>query len=276
MKLDFFKKFLKAVDDALFPKNITCDACGGELVAETRFRLCSKCMEKLPMISGHICEVCGAPLDDESDYCLRCQKQESSFVRSRSPLVYDGAAKQLIYEMKFLGKKYIAETLGAMMADSFIANNMEADVIVFVPMTDKEKKKRGFNQSELLAKDLGERLNLPVLPALIKLKNTPAQKELNREEREKNLEGAFKCIFDEVKRLNVLLVDDIFTTGVTANECSKALLKGKAKSVNVLTAAVTVLKLQHEVSTPEEEREKRHEQKLENDKKDVKIEIIEE
>lgn len=275
MKLDFFKKFLKAVDDALFPKDITCDACGGELVADTRYRLCAKCMENLPLIAGHICEVCGAPLSGEGEYCLRCQKQESLFVRSRSPLVYEGVAKELIYAMKFSGRKYINDTLAAMMADCFLANKMEADVIVFVPMTAKEERKRGFNQSELLANNLGKRLNLPVLPALLKLKDTPPQKELNREEREKNLDGAFKCIFDEVKKLNVLLVDDVFTTGVTANECTKALLKAKAKSVQVLTAAVTVLKLQEEL-TDDDKKEWEHEQKLELDKQDVKIELVEE
>ncbi len=250
----FLKRAVMAVDDALFPKDITCDCCGGELVAETRFRLCAKCTQELQMIDGHICQVCGAPLTDESDYCLRCQKRESVFERSRSPLIYGDLTKHLIYEMKFLGKKYISETLGAMMADCFLQNKMQADVIVFVPMTDKERRKRGFNQAELLANEVGKRLNIPVLPALVKIKDTFQQKELTREDRESNLEGAFKCVFDEIKRLNVLLVDDIFTTGATANECSKVLLKGKAKSVSVLTAAVTVLKLEEERSDDEDDK----------------------
>lgn len=273
---DFFKRALKAVDDALFPKNITCDCCGGELVAETRYRLCAKCSQELPMIDGHICQVCGAPLKDEGDYCLRCQKQESVFERSRSPLVYDEKTKHLIYEMKFLGKKYITETLGAMMADCFLQNKMQADVITFVPMTDKEKRKRGFNQAELLAREVGKRLNIPVLPALIKVRDTSQQKELTREGRESNLKDAFKCVFDEIKRLNVLLVDDIFTTGATANECSKALLKGKAKSVNVLTAAVTVLKLEEERSDDDGDRPSRRRRRLDEDKTDIKIELVEE
>ncbi|MBQ3755029.1 MAG: ComF family protein [Clostridia bacterium] len=274
---DFFKRLVKGLDNALFPKDITCDACGTELVADTRYRLCAKCTEKMPIISGHKCLVCGAPLKDESDYCMRCQKQESVFERSRSPLVYDTEAKKLIYDMKFLGKKYICETLGAMMADCFVENNMQADVIVFVPMTAKEEKKRGFNQAELLAREVGGRLNIPVLPALAKIKETSAQKELTRADREKNLEGAYKCVFDEVKKLNVLLVDDIFTTGATANECSKALLKGRVKSVNVLTAAVTVLKPQGEVAPddPHKNRKAKKRRKLDKEKHDVKLEIIE-
>ena len=253
---EWFKKAASAFENALFPKDITCDLCGGELVADTRYRLCAKCSENLPIISGHICAICGAPIKDEGDYCLRCQKAESVFDYSRSPLVYDEEAKHLIYEMKFKGKKYISETLGAMMADCYLENKMQADVITFVPMTDKEKKKRGFNQAELLAYEVGKRLNIPVLPALIKVKETSAQKELGREDREKNLDGAFKCVFDEVRRLRILLVDDIFTTGVTANECSKALLKGRAKSVVVLTAAVTVLKLQGETTSDVYKKEK--------------------
>lgn len=272
---DFFKRILKTVDDALFPKDITCDACGGELVADTRYRLCAKCTGKLSVISGHICQVCGAPIGDESYYCLRCQKQESVFERSRSPLVYENEAKTLIYELKFLGKKYISETLGAMMADCFLENKMQADVIVYVPMTNKEKRKRGFNQAELLANEVGKRLNIPVLPALVKIRETAAQKELTREGREKNLEGAYRCVFDEVKRLNVLLVDDIFTTGATANECAKALIKGKVKSVNVLTAAVTVLKLEQE-KHPDDDGEDFGHKTDETHKADVKLEILEE
>ena len=259
---EFFRRIFDKAASAVFPEDVTCDVCGEELVANTRFRLCAECLEKLPLIKGHICLSCGAPIKDESDYCIRCQNMESAFERSRSPLVYDGEAKALVYTMKFGGKPYIAKTLGAFMADCFVQNGMRADVIVFVPMTKEEEKRRGFNQAELLARDLGDRVKLPVLPALEKVKDTSSQKELNREERAKNLEGAFKCTLKEVKLLNVLLVDDVFTTGITANECAKALLKGKAKSVSVLTAAVTVLKPRGETaqgSRKQEEKEKRKE-----------------
>ena len=80
-------------------------------------------------------------------------------------------------------------------------------------------------------------------------------------------------MFDEVKRLNVLLVDDVFTTGITANECAKALLKGKAKSVSVLTAAVTVLKPKGETAEPDEKEQKK-EAKGRKNKKEIKIEIL--
>lgn len=239
----FVKKTVAVFDGALYPLDCTCDVCGEELVANTRYRLCSDCMEKLPFAKGHRCLCCGVPLADESDYCNRCQYERGAFVKNRSPLVYEGETKKMIYSLKFAKKKYLAETLGALMADEFLDCDMKADIIVFVPMTESEQKKRGFNQSELLANEVGKRLNIPVLPALVKIKDTKAQKELQGKDRANNLEGAFACVFEQVKNRTILLVDDIFTTGATANECAKTLLKAKAREVNVLTAAVAKLKI---------------------------------
>ena len=241
--VDFFKRLIKAFDKALYPMDCTCDVCGEELVADTRYRLCSDCIAKLPFANGHRCLCCGVPLADESDYCNRCQYERGAFVKNRSPLVYEGETRKIIYSLKFGKKKYLAQTLGALMADEFLKDNMEADIIVYVPMTEAEEKKRGFNQSELLAEEVGKRLNIAVLPALVKIKETKAQKELGGKERAQNLEGAFACVFEQVNNRKILLIDDIFTTGATANECAKVLLKAKAREVNVLTAAIAKLKI---------------------------------
>lgn len=239
----FFKGLVKAFDDALYPIDCTCDVCGGELIEKTRVRLCSECVENLPFTGEHICLYCGMPLKDESDYCNRCQYSKHEFVKNRAPLVYDGEVKKLIYALKFNKKKYIAQTLGALMADEYLKRGMDADIIVYVPMTKEEEQKRGFNQSELLALEVGNRLNIPVLPALVKIKSTSAQKELKGKDRALNLEGAFACAFEQVKNRKILLIDDIYTTGATANECTKTLLKAKAREVSVLTSAITMLKI---------------------------------
>lgn len=239
----FFSKLATAFEDALFPTDCTCDVCGAELIADTRVRLCSHCVDTLPFVGEHICLYCGMPLKDESDYCNRCQYSKQEFSKNRAPLVYDGDVKRLIYAFKFNQKKYIAETLGALMADEYLKRSMDADIIVFVPMTKEEEKKRGYNQSELLANEVGKRLNMPVLPALVKIRSTSAQKELKGKDRATNLEGAFACVFDQVKNRRILLIDDIFTTGATANECAKTLLKAKARDVSVLTSAITMLKI---------------------------------
>lgn len=232
--------------DAIFPQDITCDICGEELVAQTRYRICAQCMEGLTFIEGKRCAVCGVPMKDEAEYCLRCQHAPDSFLKNRSPLVYEGKAKQLIYQMKFANKSYIAKTLGALMADEYLNADMGCEIITFVPMSESEKKKRGFNQSELIAYEVGRRLNMPVLPALEKIKDTPSQKEITGAQRAQNLKGAFVCVYDVVKDRQMLLIDDVFTTGATANECSNVLLKAKARSVCVLTAAITPRKIDGE------------------------------
>ncbi len=241
----FIKRASRRFLSALFPENVTCDKCGAELIAPTRYPLCADCLSKLPLIDGHICSVCGVPVSDEADYCLRCQNTKSYFEINRSPLCYEGTAKGLIYAMKFGGKRYISKTLGAMMSDCFVKYNMKADVAVFVPMTKREKRGRGFNQAQLLANEVSERLRIEVVPALDKVRETRSQKALGAKARAENMKGVFALSAEDnikqaVKGKNVLIIDDVFTTGATANECARILLNsGRASRVSVLTAAIT-------------------------------------
>lgn len=232
--------------DALFPIDLTCDVCNDELVEEGRFRICSRCYGELPFVGDRICLSCGAPIFGEGDYCMRCQTTPGEYKMCRAPFAYRDSVKTLIYRLKFEKQKFVATTLGAFMAETFINERMDGEIAVFVPMTEGEKKKRGFNQSELLAEDVAARLNMPLLPALVKKKATGEQKSLDKKERQKNLEGAFECVFKEVKGRRILLIDDIFTTGATANECARTLVKAGAKEVSVLTAAITELKMPFE------------------------------
>lgn len=247
-----FGSALSALKSAIYPENVTCDLCGAELVADTRYALCADCTAEMPFVDGHVCLVCGAPISDEADYCLRCQRQESVFGRNVAALVYEDKAREMIYSLKFGGKKYIAKTLAAMMSDAFLRSGIEGEIIVPVPMAASEKKKRGFNQSELLAEEIGKRLNIPVLPALVKTKETRPQKELGGKDRAENLKGCFAVAYGEyIAGRKILLVDDVFTTGATANECARTLLKSKARKVNVLTAAVTCVPKKEEPPMPE-------------------------
>ena len=98
----------------------------------------------------------------------------------------------------------------------------------------------------MLAREVADRLGLPLLPALVKTKDTSAQKQLTRKEREENLKDAFACVFKEVKYRSILLIDDVFTTGATANACAHVLTEAGARDVSVLTAAVTKKKINFE------------------------------
>lgn len=249
-------RVLNSLKRAIFPENVTCDFCGEELVANTRYNLCAECMSHLPRTGEHICLSCGVPLSDEADFCIRCENSDSDFAFNRAPLVYEGEAKDAILALKFANKKYLAKTFGAMMSDEYLRRGINAEIAVFVPMTEAEEKSRGFNQSELLAREVADRLSLPLLPALVKTKDTSSQKRLSADERAENLEGAFKCVFGEVKNRRILLIDDVFTTGATANSCAHALLKGGAREVFVLTCAVTPKKIAFEVADGDVEKEK--------------------
>ena len=134
-------RFFNAIKLAIFPDNITCDLCGEELTADTRYNLCAECTSKLPTVGEHICLNCGVPLLDEADFCVRCENRESLYDYNRSPLVYDGIAKDLILALKFSKKKYIAKTLGAMMCDEYIKCGIDAEIAVFVPMTEWEERR---------------------------------------------------------------------------------------------------------------------------------------
>jgi glycerol uptake operon antiterminator len=103
----FFKRMSSVIKDAIFPEDVTCDLCGEELVADTRYRLCAKCTEDMPFIAGHICLNCGVAIDNEADYCDRCQNNASLFKLCRAPLLYDGKAREMLYGLKFSGKKYL-------------------------------------------------------------------------------------------------------------------------------------------------------------------------
>ncbi len=237
-----FKGVFDKFKNALYPENETCDVCGGELAFESRYNLCSKCAEELEFNDGKICLTCGTPIYNEADYCLRCSKEINLFKLNRSPLVYEGLAKKTVLGFKYGEKRYLAKFLAKLMTDEFIKQNLSADVIEFVPMTKKEKRKRGYNQAELLAIEVGANLKIELSRSLEKIKETPEQKKLTAKERAENLKSVFGISSQAVKGKDVLLIDDIFTTGATANECTKQLLKAGAKSVTVLTAAVTSLK----------------------------------
>jgi len=236
------KKAFSGFVNWMFPKDVTCDVCGGELVSKTRHNLCAGCLSSLTLVEKP-CAVCGTEIFDEADYCIRCQNTESRFLKNRAPMLYEGGGAALVLSLKYGGKKYIADTLAAFMADTYLKENMASDLLVFVPMSKEDRKKRGFNQSELLAKSLGERLGLPVAEGLLKVRQTPLQKNLTAKERAENLSGAFLGVPHLVSKKNILLADDVFTTGSTANECAKMLLRAGAESVSVLCAAVTRQKI---------------------------------
>ncbi len=154
--------------------------------------------------------------------------------RSLGP--YRGALREAIHLYKYNGYRSLADFFAPLLAEVFLkeAGFSSTDVIVPVPLSQDKLKVRGFNQSELLAVKTAKILNLPVSTALSRLKQSPAQSSLIGAARQDYIQGVFAAC-KTVNRMNVLLVDDILTTGATAGECSCVLLRAGAKSVCVLT-----------------------------------------
>lgn len=229
-------KAIKCTLNGIFPEDITCNYCGKELSKKSRSGLCDECLQKLRKNDGRICVTCGRPFDSETDYCLGCQNNERFFEFCRSPLVYEGIAKELMHAFKFGGKRYLAKYFVSFMIDTYLDNPFNCDVVIAVPISKRKYLERGYNQSELLAKELANRLNIEYDDSLLKkIKDTKNQVGLGKKERIENLRGAFLAS-KEVKGKTVLLIDDVLTTGSTVNECSKELMKKGANSVQVITA----------------------------------------
>lgn len=212
--------------------NFTCDICGREVFENER--VCTVCLSLLPWNNEHICPLCGRKVKEEG-ICLECKQEPLRTDLSRAPLLHEGKAIGLVTRFK-RGQKYLANTLSELMLDTLEREFPDAEALVFVPMTAKAQKKRGYNQSRLLAEELSVRSGLPLLDVSVKQHETEAQKSLGRRDRQKNLEKCFH-IFDRpaVKKKTLVIIDDTLTTGATTSELADALKRAGAKKVYALT-----------------------------------------
>mgnify|MGYP000341350924 CR=1 FL=1 len=173
--------------------------------------------------------------------CPCCKKSINRAIFENNNLsygFYGGILKKLILEFKYESNYTAGYLLSNFLLEIIEENNIKADVICYVPMTKKAEKKRGFNQCKVIAKNISNATGIPVRKCIKKIRNTKEQKTLNKEERIENLSGAFKVNnVDNIKNRNVILIDDVITTGATISECQNILKKSGAKKIIVLTIA---------------------------------------
>jgi competence protein ComFC len=192
------------------------------------------------------CEVCRK--GSEEALCPECFGQ-IKFMKTHlgihSVSVYEGVLRTAIHRFKFKKRKYLAEPLGILLV-KYLSHNPrldmnELEVIIPVPLHRKRERQRGFNQARLLAEIIGRYYDKPVVSALERVKNTKAQFDLPRDERFQNIKQAFKVVDPKsVYNKRILLLDDIYTTGATIAECSRALKIAGARRVEVLTLSRAV------------------------------------
>lgn len=197
---------------------------------------CDRCREEIPFIRPPICGLCGASRED----CM-CGRHRHRYDRIVSPFYCTEAVHRGILNLKrWDDPQAIAFFAGQMAAVVRRELHGEAmDAVTFIPMTARDKRERGYNQGELLARDVAKALSLPCVEMLTKCYQTKPQKILRAVERQGNILGAFDvCDGVDVTDKTILLVDDVITTGATADECAKMLKLYGAKRVLCVTASV--------------------------------------
>ena len=245
------KDALRRYDDA---HNFTCDVCGREVFGGER--VCARCNQTLPHNDGAICPFCGRRVA-EAGVCLECKQKPLVSGRARSAFVHEGEAARLVYRFKN-GARYLYRTFADYMTPIVEREFPEAELITFVPMTKRAEKKRGYNQSFLVAEEIARRTGVPLFTGVEKAKDTKEQKTLSRAERETNLEGCFRLTDRKgVAGKRVLIVDDTLTTGATTSALASRLKRAKAKETFVITMTSVQYKNPFGEPPAQEKRKKR-------------------
>lgn len=233
---------LDIIMDILFPQNVCC-ICRDTGRFGSKHPWCEQCQAEMKAMQGAlpICDYCGKYLETGAGFCHECSQKPPQFNIARAVGPYEEPYRIAVKVFKFLGRKYLAKKMGDMMTE-VLKNEPRywpIDIVIPVPISLGNLRQRGFNQTELLARQIARRLKIEMnSDILVRIKETPSQRELTKEEREKNLLCAFEIKDNgKIYRKNILLVDDVYTTGSTIRECSRVLLEAGAGRVSVITWA---------------------------------------
>lgn len=233
---------LHDISSVIFPPQ--CLGCAEILIPGDNRIFCFACQTKVNFINGAICSVCGISFPDSPSpghLCGDCLEKKPLFSLARAVFSCESIILEAIHRFKYHRDLAVGETLASLMADFSFPDVNFADytMIMPVPLHIKRLRERGFNQSLILARALGKKHKILIDFSLLKRRRfTESQTGMNKDERRRNISGAFEVTAPEkIAGQNIILVDDVFTTGATANECAKTLLKAKAEKVAVLTLA---------------------------------------
>ncbi len=235
--------WLEAAAGLLYPS--VCAGCQGPVMAGEDF--CGRCAGKINGIEEPFCRVCSQPFEGEFPdggfTCSNCHERKFAFECNVSARRHAGLVRDLVSRFKYQGEYYLRKPMGAWLAETWATDarlraGPPVSALVPVPLHPRRRRERGFNQAEALCRTLGKRARLPVWNALRRVRYTETQTHLARDERLENLRGAFApARWRPVAGAHLLLVDDVFTTGSTVDECTRVLRRAGAASVRVLTVA---------------------------------------
>lgn len=224
-------KLKRTALNLLFPQ--WCLGCGreGELI-------CPSCRRALPKITPPLCPRCGSP-QASGIVCPACVSWQPEIDGIRSPFRFEGAVRKAIHQLKYSNLRAVVAPLAELLNGYLATNPIPGEVLVPVPLHQKRERERGYNQSRLLSRELGKLAKLPVVAdCLVRQQHTPPQARTTTvAERKSNVTDAFICRDHRLAGKQVLLIDDVATSGATLDECAAALKASGASSVWGLTLA---------------------------------------
>jgi competence protein ComFC len=223
--------YLAALADLFYPQRcVGCDRRASDV-------LCRTCFDALPYVGSPFCGRCGLPTAFATPLCEECKNVDFAFERARAPLKYEGVGKKTVHALKYRGYKRVVDRLAVPLMLQVI-DDSRFDAVVPVPLHRSRRRKRGFNQAELLARGIAGRLRAQVSDTLEAVRSTRDQIELSAAQRRANVAGAYRA--KESLRGRILLVDDVFTTGATMHACAETLLRAGAREIHALSLCRTV------------------------------------
>lgn len=238
------RRFIRGLTDIAYPK--TCLSCKHKLeTLATEEYICGSCRLKIKRNIPPFCSSCGRHLEKDSlhkNICLGCLKKALSFDRAFSPCLYEGVMKELIHEFKYKGKAHLAKPLSKLMTEFIREYDLPIDYLDFIipmPLHKTRLREREFNQAEALSRHIATEFNKNLAPqALIRHRLTRTQTELPINKRFLNVKESFSVAASyDLRNKNVLLVDDVLTTGATSSEAAHTMKNAGANIVFVLTLA---------------------------------------
>lgn len=232
-----FKRILKFI----FPP--TCGVCNDVIAIDNLIYVCPTCYDKIKTINLPSCKYCGKVFDEYefSGFCRECASTQHYYDMAICACEYSGEVKKLLHEFKFHKRIELYSVLSDILLRKIKKETyaVNFDIITSIPLHPNRLKSRGYNQSQLIAQYIGDKLGIRYAFDIVeRVKDTHSQSELHRTDRISNVKNAFRIINPaEVIGKNILLIDDILTTGSTLGECSKMLKKVGAKCIVVATVA---------------------------------------
>lgn len=202
--------------------------------------ICPGCAEDLKKIEAPYCMKCGRPVRKEEEYCRDCADERHIFTEGRGIFLYDDRMKESLVKYKYYGHREYGDFYAAALCHYAKREILrwKPDVIAPIPLHRRKQKQRGFNQAEYIAEGVGRFYGIPVSAGLIrKIKPARSQKKLNVIERRRNLKGAF-AVSGELNGIDILLIDDVYTTGSTMDAAAECLKKKGAGEIYFLTVCI--------------------------------------